>query len=199
MPQSFLGEGLVYEENLPVGWAEIPLTDPHMLLRINGDNLQLLSAEASLDEVRVAEGLKDESPALMHELQRIEYKLNILLRLVAEVAVRNASMPVAERVRLSSHAMEWFGNRTPRVGSTGILSIYVNSALPQPVKIPARVDGERTQDGLRVAQLTFTGLSDATTQMLDKLIFRHHRRLVAGARGAHFDLDATLRPTKIRS
>jgi hypothetical protein len=198
MPESFLGEGLVYEETLPVGWTEAPLTDPHALLRINGDNLQLLSAEASLDEVRVAEGLKDESPALMHELQRLEYKLNILLRLVAEIAVRNAGIPGAERVRLSSHAMEWFGGRAPRLGSTGIVSIYVNPALPQPVKIPAKVAGERIHDGQHVAQLKFSGLSDAITQMLDKLIFRHHRRLVAGSRGAHFDLDSTLRPTKIR-
>jgi hypothetical protein len=30
--------------------------------------------------------------------------------------------------------------------------------------------------------LRFVGLSDAVVDMLEKLIFRHHRRLVAGAR-----------------
>ena len=60
--------------------------------------------------------------------------------------------------------------------------MYINSALPQPVKIPCVVAGERTQDNLRVAQMRFSGLSDAVVEQLDKLIFRHHRRLVAGAR-----------------
>jgi len=39
-------------------------------------------------------------------------------------------------------------------------------------------------DGEPVAQLRFIGLSEAVVQLLDKLIFRHHRRLVAGARHA---------------
>jgi hypothetical protein len=44
--------------------------------------------------------------------------------------------------------------------------------------------GERVQDGTRVAQLEFHGLSDAVIEMIEKLIFRHHRRRVAGAKTA---------------
>ena len=68
------------------------------------------------------------------------------------------------------------------MGSTGLLAVYINSALPQPLKIPCVVAGERMQDGVRAAQLRFGGLSDAVVEQLEKLIFRHHRRLVAGAR-----------------
>ena len=71
------------------------------LARLNADNHQLLGAESSLDEVRVHEALKDESPALLHELQRLEYKVNILLRLTAELALRSSGLPAAERVRMS--------------------------------------------------------------------------------------------------
>jgi len=39
-------------------------------------------------------------------------------------------------------------------------------------------------DGQRVAQLLFVGLSDTVIDSLAKLIFRHHRRLVAGSRAA---------------
>jgi hypothetical protein len=182
MPESFLGDGLVFEEALPLVWTEGPLAEGLALARLNTDNHQLLGAEASLDEVRVHEALKDESPALIHELQRLEYKVNILLRLVAELAVRSSGLPSAQRIRLTSRALEWFGEAAPAVGSTGLLAVYVNAALPQPVKIPCVVAGERLQDNLRVAQLRFTGLSDAVIEQLDKLIFRHHRRLVAGAR-----------------
>jgi Atypical PilZ domain, cyclic di-GMP receptor len=182
MPELFLGDGLIFEETLPVGWTAGPLAQGPALARLNADNHQLLGAEASLDEVRVHEALKDESPALIHELQRLEYKVNILLRLAAELALRSSGLPPAQRVRLNSRALEWFGETTPVVGDTGLLVVYVNSALPQPVKIPCTVAGERMQDDVRVVQMRFGGLSEAVVEQLDKLIFRHHRRLVAGAR-----------------
>jgi hypothetical protein len=182
MPEGFLGDGLIFEEALPVTWAPGPLADGLGLGRLNADNHQLLGAEASLDEVRVHEALKDESPALLHELQRLEYKVNILLRLTAELAMRNSGLPGPARVRLSSLGLEWFGESTPAVGETGLLSLYINPALPQPLKISCMAASERIDEGARVAQLRFTGVSEPVIDMLEKLIFRHHRRLVAGAR-----------------
>src|SRR5665811_1041909 len=109
MPEAFLGDGLIYEDAMPLVWTAGPLAEGSVLARLNADNHQLLGAEASLDEVRVQDALKDESPALVQELQRLEYKVNILLRLTAELALRNSGLPPAERVRLTSRALEWFG------------------------------------------------------------------------------------------
>ncbi len=89
MPETFLGEGLIFEEMLPLSWEAGPLPQGPILARQNADNHQLLSAESTLDEVRISDALKEESPALVHELQRLEYKLNILLRLTAELAARS--------------------------------------------------------------------------------------------------------------
>src|ERR1700721_3770582 len=102
MPESFLGDGLIFEESLPVVWTPGILAEGAQLARLNADNHQLLGAESSLDEVRVHEALKDESPALLHELERLEYKVNILLRLTAELALRRSGPPPAEGGRLRS-------------------------------------------------------------------------------------------------
>jgi len=118
----------------------------------------------------------------VQELQRLEYKVNILLRLTAELALRNSGLPPPQRVRLTSRAVEWFGEQRPAVGSTGLLAVYINSALPQPIKIPCVVVGERTHEGECAVQMRYSGMSDAVVEQIDKLIFRHHRRLVAGAR-----------------
>ncbi len=182
MPESFLGDGLIFEELLPLAWTACALPQGLELARLNADNHQLLGAESTLDEVRVSEALKEESPALLHELQRLEYKLNILLRLTAELAARSSPLPSAQRTRLGSRGLEWFGAAAPPAGSTGLLYVYINPALPQPLKIPCTVAAERMQDGGRVAQLRFHELSDGVIELLDKLIFRHHRRLIAGAR-----------------
>jgi hypothetical protein len=184
VPESFLGDGLVYEEALPLIWTPGALAEGLSLARLNADNQQLLAAESSLDEVRVHDALKDESPALLHELQRLEFKINILLRLIADISVRGSGLPPAQRVRLTSHALEWYGARMPPADTTGLLALYVNPALPQAVKIPCVAESEITVENVPVAQLRFVGLSEAVVQLLDKLIFRHHRRLVAGARHA---------------
>jgi hypothetical protein len=183
VPESFLGDGLIFEELLPLAWVEGPLPQGLELVRLNADNHQLLGAEATLDEVRISEALsKEESPALLHELQRLEYKLNILLRLTADLAARSSPLPPAQPTRLGARGLEWSGAASPKVGTTGLVHVYINPALPQPLKIPCAVAGERTQNSERVAQLKFRDLSDAVVDMLEKLIFRHHRRLIAGAR-----------------
>jgi hypothetical protein len=182
MPDSFLGDGLAFDELLPLSWLEGPLPQGLALARINADNHQLLGAESSLDEVRISEALKEESPALLHELQRLEFKLNILLRLTAALAARSSPLPAAQATRLGAHGLEWRGDAAPRLGSSGLLHLYINPALPQPLKIPSRVTGERTLEGQRLAEISFIDLSEAVVDMLEKLIFRHHRRLIAGAR-----------------
>jgi hypothetical protein len=184
VPESFLGDGLVYEELLPVAWTSAPLLEGLPLARLNVDNQQLLAAEASLDDVRVNEALKDESPALLNELQRLEFKINILLRLTAEIAVRGNALPPAERVKLTSHALEWYGERAPATEGSGMLTLYVNPALPQGIKIPCKAERRVMVDKAPATQLRFVGLSEPVVHLLDKLIFRHHRRLIAGARHA---------------
>lgn len=179
---SFLGDGLIFEELLPLEWLPGNLPQGPALARLNADNHQLLGAESSLDEVRISEALKEESPALIHELQRLEYKLNILLRLTAEIAMRSAALPQAQRARLGARGLEWFGPTAPAARETGLVHIFINPALPQPLKIPCAVVGERVEAGERVAQLQFRDLSESVVDLLEKLIFRHHRRLVAGAR-----------------
>src|SRR5271166_2314609 len=146
MPESFLGDGLIFEELLPLAWAAGPIAQGANLARLNADNHQLLGAESTLDEVRVSEALKEESPALLHELQRLEYKLNILLRLTADLAARTSPLPAAQRVRLGSRGLEWFGAAAPAVGATGLAHLYINPALPQPLKIPCSVVAERMQE-----------------------------------------------------
>jgi Atypical PilZ domain, cyclic di-GMP receptor len=184
MPESFLGDGLIFEDSLPLVFTPGPLPTDVALARLNADNHQLLGAEASLDEVRVHEALKDESPALLHELQRLEFKLNVLLRLTADLARRSSTGPPPRRIRLSAVGLELPDENSCEMGGTGMLDLYINSTLPQPLKLPVVVVGNRAQaDGMPAAQMQFSGLSEQVVYLIEKLIFRRHRRLVAGSRG----------------
>jgi Atypical PilZ domain, cyclic di-GMP receptor len=182
MPESYLGQGLIFEDFLPLGWSPGPLPQGVMLARMNADNQQLLGAESSLDEVRVHEALKDESPALLHELQRLEFKLNVLLRITSDLARRSSNLPAPQHIKLAAVGMEWIGEDLPVGGATGVLDLYINTTLPQPLKLPATIISNVAHSGTAAAQMQFSGLSDQVVDLIEKLIFRHHRRLVAGAR-----------------
>ena len=181
MPDSFLGDGLIFEDTLPVSWTRGALAEDQYA-RLNADNQQLLVAYSTLDEVRVNDALKDESPALVHELQRLDYKLNILLRLTADLAMRQNGLPPACQIRFSSTGLEWAGDDAPHAGEIGVLVLYVNTVLPQPLRFPATVIMRGTHKDVQVTGLQFTGLSEAVVELIEKMIFRHHRRLVAGAK-----------------
>jgi len=49
-------------------------------------------------------------------------------------------------------------------------SIYINPALPQPLKIPSSVASERSEGGERIAQLKFRDMSEGVVDLLEKLI-----------------------------
>jgi hypothetical protein len=184
MSDQFFGSGLIFEDSLPLAWTPGPPPERLELARMNADNQQLLGAESSLEEARVLEAIKDESPALVHELQRLEYKLNIVLRLTAEISLRGHPLPPAHPVRLGARGLEWRGGEGLAVDSTGLLLLFINPSLPQALRLSCRVTGEHGAGATRVVQLSFLGQSEQVVAQLEKLIFRHHRRLIAGARQA---------------
>jgi hypothetical protein len=106
----------------------------------------------------------------------------VLLRLTADLARRTSELPSPRHVKLSSGGLEWIGDDAPAVGSTGVLDVFINTTLPQPLRLPATVVGSRTDGQSGSSQLQFTGLSEPVVDLIEKLIFRHHRRLVAGTR-----------------
>ena len=183
MSAAFLGEGLIFEDSLPMVWVPGDLVQGTELARLNADNQQLLGAESSLEEARLHEALKDESAAMVHELQRLEFKLNIVLRLISELSLRQNALPAPQRIRLSSCGLEWFLPVAEQAtGSSGALHLYINPALPQALKLQCKVAGERLEKSVRVRQFRFVAISEPVVALIDKLIFRHHRRLIAGSR-----------------
>ena len=181
MAESFFGDGLILDDTRPLAWLPGALPQGSELANINADNMQLLIAEASIEATRATEALKEESPTLLYELQRLEFKLNILLRLAAELTMRQNALPKVYHIRLSAGGLEWPIDGPP-AGTTGLLQLYINPAVPQPLLMPSSVVHEETRDGERISQLRFAGVSEPVTDALEKVIFRHHRRLIASTR-----------------
>jgi hypothetical protein len=169
-----IGSTLVMEEPLPLRWraTETPVTAPHWQL----SNEETLRVILSLDEHHVE--ASDENPEFTQEVQRLETKINLILELVSQVLARQLQLPEALPVRLSAHEIEWQTSTAPAPGGCVLLEIYVCTRYPRPLFLPATVQGAA---GERV-RAVFGDLGEPVQDLLEKLIFRHHRRQIAATR-----------------
>jgi hypothetical protein len=178
-----LYDELAYEDVVPVAWQPLDEPpDPLAIAAMEESNLHLLQACTAMDEqpAAVPRDKSDDGHPLAADLARLEFKLNLVLDMVAQLASREARRPAPTHVRFNSHGATCAApNPVPAPGSIGVLHIHIRGALPRPLSMPARVSGLDAQGRVRVR---FFPMSEALGDMLDKLAFRRHRRHVAEAR-----------------
>lgn len=172
-PDSF-GAGLVLEDRLPLHWRVAEAPDALSPLQLS--NEETLRVILSLDEHHVE--ASDENPEFAHEVQRLETKINLILELVSQVLARQLQLPEALPVRLSAHEIEWEAAVAPAAGSSVLLEIYACPRYPRPLFLPATV---KDSSGGRV-RAVFDDLGAPVQDLIEKLIFRHHRRQIAATR-----------------
>jgi hypothetical protein len=169
-----LGTGLALDERLPLRW--LPAPAPAELPAVQQANEETLRIILSLDEHHAVEAGEDNAE-IAQELVRLESKINLILELVSQVLVRQLDLPAAVPVHLSAHAIEWPADAPPGAAD-GLVELYVCPRYPRPLRLPARL--EPAAGDTRRAR--FGELGEAVQDLLEKLIFRHHRRRIAATR-----------------
>jgi hypothetical protein len=180
---SQFGEGLIYEDSVPLGWREAGKdVSTAQILKAHQSNERVLRSLAALEEYRTESG-DEEHGHVAHDLSRLESKLNLLLDMVARLLVEHVSMPAAVPVKMSGAAIRWHSASAPAVGSLLCIDIYLNQAYPSPLTLYGEVSrAVPADDGGFQVDVRYRDMSDSMRSSIEKLIFRHHRRLVAHSR-----------------
>lgn len=179
------GSGLVYEGQLallvePI--AAVPA--PALLTAINDGNEILLKNVMSLDEKIES----DEDDVVLHELKRQDLKIRLVLELLSMLLVQNKMMPEPGHVRFSSDTFSvpldsqvLPADASPELpeGKLYKLSLYVDPGLPRPLILYAEATS-----GAEAGWQDFSLLQirQSLQDVLEKFIFRQHRRIVAQTR-----------------
>ena len=173
--QESLGTGLVLQDRAPLRWR--PAQDAEDSSRLQLANEETLRVILSLDAHHVEAG--DEHPELAHDVERLESKINLLLELVGQVLARQLQIPEAVPVRLSAHEIAWQSPEPVPTTGDGIVELYVCTRYPRPLHLPVRF----RPAGLHGwAQASLGELGEPVQELIEKLIFRHHRRQIAATR-----------------
>ncbi|WP_199096895.1 PilZ domain-containing protein [Dyella sp. ASV21] len=169
---------VMYEDALHVACVAQPqpLADLE-LLALRERNLSVLSTLATFAERR-SEPTDEDNPAAI-ELQRLDSKLNVLMAMLDQLLRRNVELPPRHSVCFNA-----VGAVLPRViwpeGSDfAVVHLHIDGCLALPLELPARLLQERDKDHVFVA---FETMDEVTRDALERLVFRHHRRKVAGRR-----------------
>jgi hypothetical protein len=172
-------DGLAYVDNISVSWEPVdnPPDDQHLAL-VNESNETFLRAVAAIGELpkeRASEELSD----LSQEISRIDNKINLLLELVGQLVYQSQSIPETTLVKLNATHIEWRGSDIPKPHSQVFIKAYIQRGTPRPLCFYGDVISSPDEYANGIARVKYLGLSDGVIDWVVKLIFRHHRRLVA--------------------
>jgi len=177
--------GLAYHDRMPLGFRPLAAQpDGAELERLNAENQQILQLDAALEERHPVDP-KDDDAVMRHELERLESKLNVIMQLLGHLVAREKILPADRRFRLAADGIEWDHDAALPVDSAGVVTLHINRALPHPLELAGRVVGCHPSDGGHRVAFAFEGVAPNVVDLLEKMIFRHHRRAVADARSAH--------------
>ncbi|MBS0580721.1 MAG: PilZ domain-containing protein [Proteobacteria bacterium] len=176
-----LFEELAFQDVLPVTWHPLPApVDAETASVLAERNVRLLQAREAMDQLGPVESTDEDSPHAA-ALIRLELKVNLVLDLVGQILASNHPRPAAVPIRFNSLGATWRspGTPLPEAGGVGLVEIYLHECLAEPLKLAARI-ASVTPDGHIKAR--FAPVGETVADLLEKLAFRRHRRLVAGSR-----------------
>lgn len=165
-------EELLHVAVAPLAW---PLS-PAMALSLNERNGNTLTAIAALEERR-AEPAEDDSPLLL-EIRRMDAKLTALVEIVNRLLTPTNTLPVQRLVRFNARGAV-IPTELLAADEAVLLSLRFDDCPSLPLELPALVE-RRLDDGRTF--VAFPMLNEALSDAMERLVFRHHRRKVAGTR-----------------
>lgn len=168
--------GPAFEDRLPVIWETLADDAPAEPQSIHEANEQLLKEIEAIEEH--PRELDESDPALLHELRRLDFKLNLILDMLGDVMTRNLHIPPPMPVRLYAEGIAWKTESPPPAGVLIRIQVYTSRRAARSLVLRARVMS--SDGGISVAR--FESMPGPVSQLLDKIIFIHHRRAIAHAR-----------------
>lgn len=147
--------------------------------RLAERNAAALATVAALEERRADPG-DDDSP-VMQELARLDAKLNALIDMLNRVALSAEPVPPRQPLRFNAIGALLPAALVPP-GDALLLRVYFDACPSMPLELACRVE-RRFDDGR--AFVAFHAPGDGVAASLERFVFRHHRRKVAGARQAN--------------
>jgi Atypical PilZ domain, cyclic di-GMP receptor len=174
---------LAYEDLLPVRWRpQAQAVTELQAQQFAERNLRVLQACDALEEQGRHDKSDEQSPHSA-DILRLDLKLNLLLDVMGQMlaATQQRGEPLQIRFNAMGAHFAWpqAATQPQPVGTLGVLEITLREIVVQPLRLPSEVVSGGAVGQLRVR---FLSLGETVADHMEKLVFRRHRRKIAGAR-----------------
>jgi atypical PilZ domain-containing cyclic di-GMP receptor len=172
---------LAYEDLLPIRWRPAPTAPSDVQAAHFAErNVRVLQACDALEEHGQLDKKKadDDSPHSA-DLMRLDFKLNVLLDLVGQLLAQTQPRPEPTQIRFNAMGASWKSGENLSTGSHGVLELTLRDVIVQPLMLPAEIVSGADAGFVRAR---FLALGETVADHIEKLVFRRHRRKIAGAR-----------------
>ena len=182
-------EGLSLEDLLPIEWQPADFRISSALEHANEDTARALQAIAVFEET--PRSPTDDIAHVSGDSSRLEAKVDLLLSLVSNLVGEKAGLPEPRPLILRGKSIEWQADEKFKCerGASGFANIWANMHIPLPLRLPCRLDGTIERNGFQWCRASVEFLAPNVRDGLEQVIFRHHRRQVAIARGTMVQAD----------
>ena len=178
-----MATGLVYEDVLPIHWRK--LEESLSTLQVSKieqagvTNLRMIAAMENFGSESHDEG-NDQTL----DLQRLEFKVDVMLELMTALVREHLEFPEAKKFILLPGQIKFRDQRADvAIGDWVCVDVYLNPNFPKPLSLIGMV--QRVTESERDATWLEIDLSSGGERLrdeLEKFLFRQHRRAVAQVR-----------------
>ncbi|ALP52668.1 hypothetical protein Tel_05620 [Candidatus Tenderia electrophaga] len=172
--------GLFCELSIPFEWTAADKADTATAVTPAEElaNQNCLKIVLGLDDV--SHDANDDVLEVSYELQRLDFKVNVILELVGQLVSQNLSLPARHAVKLGPSSIRWRTQASPaEVGQRLRLKLFPDQRFPFPLCLRGRVATlEQVEQDWEI-RLELDQMHEYTQDLLEKYIFRCHRRHIA--------------------
>lgn len=183
---ALLSDGIIIEQAFPLRWRSLDIasfdSEQITLSRHNGQILRVL---ASIEEGGPEPD--SETDTLSRELRCLDDKLDLVLSMLGTLLVRDSALPAATPTWLGAKGLMFVVTAEaeallPPENAVSLLELFLEPRFPQPLRLPVRL--EPAGQGSSGCQMlaVFRDVGTEVTELLEKFIFRQHRRAIALSR-----------------
>jgi Atypical PilZ domain, cyclic di-GMP receptor len=173
-------DGITYHDELPIAWEfHSQLPGEGEIHRLNRSSAVLLQMLLMLDEPTLDNEEETEGTGSEH-WRRLEAKVDILLNLVGELLTADAALPAAHVLQLgvAGLCVQGVVGNPSQLGQIVKVRLFLDPMFPRPLQLFARI-GDVREGSLTLA---YCELDAPVQDLLDRYVFRQHRRAIALAR-----------------
>jgi len=169
---------LTIDNSIPLKWSPIDLPVDHQkLLEIQENNRQLLFF--LLDKHKNIRDFDSEAEDTSSEFKMLQHKVDLLTTWLGKLLLSQMTLPNSQHVKISSNGITVTTESLLSIEDTVLIECYIDPDLPQALLFHGQVKSIKEGEIGNEITIQFINLGTEVCDLLDKLIFQNHRRLIA--------------------